>query len=307
MITIFKRGVKQESFSTLKKPEVGSWIRVQKPTLAILDNLIKMIPGLDKDILQDTVDIHEMPRIEKEGDFIYILVRAPIIKDNQLLTAPFLLVVSSKYFISFEPTELNFLDHLMSPYEDIYTTQRSKLLIYSLIYLSREYAYHTEDLYKSTQQKKILLKKLKSADLVHLIEAEEILNSFITSLMPTINVMERILSGKSITFHKNDQDLIQDLIIEYRQTLSLAQTTVKSTQNIRSAYSTIIDYNQNMVIKFLTSFTIILTIPTIVASIYGMNVGLPFQGQPYAFWIVILFTFFLSAIAYIIFHLMDWL
>ena len=104
-----------------------------------------------------------------------------------------------------------------------------------------------------------------------------------------------------IKMYEEDKELLEDVIIENQQAIEMAETYTSILNGMMEAFASVISNNLNIVMKFLTSFTIILALPTMVASFYGMNVGLPFQDKPYAFILVMLIALFLSSLTTYIF------
>ena len=119
--------------------------------------------------------------------------------------------------------------------------------------------------------------------------------------------MKNLLSHKLIRLFEEDRDLIEDLFLNNDQLIQLSKENLRSIVNIRDAYSTIMTHNTNRVIRFFTSVTVILTIPTIIASVYGMNVDLPFAGSPFAFLGVTIAIVIVSLGLIVMFLMNDWL
>jgi len=136
---------------------------------------------------------------------------------------------------------------------------------------------------------------------------EEELNDFLSALTHTSPVLQNILGGKLIKLYEQDGELMEDLILSANQLIGLCQSTLKNIVNIREAYSTIVTNDLNRVIKLFTSLTVILTIPTIIASLYGMNVKLPLAGNPEAFWIISLAIVVIVSVILYIFSRNRWL
>ena len=109
---------------------------------------------------------------------------------------------------------------------------------------------------------------------------------FITSLEANGVTMGRLLQTKLIALDEEEEDLLEDALVEYRQAIEMVQMYGQILSGMMDAFASIISNNLNMVMKFLTSMTIILAIPTMFASFWGMNVGVPLLGKPLGFWAV---------------------
>ncbi len=121
------------------------------------------------------------------------------------------------------------------------------------------------------------------------------------------NVFEAIGSGGYVHLYSYDTDLLEDMIISIKQSADICSVSEKSIRSLRESYQAIFTNRLNKTIRLLTSFTIILTVPTIIASIYGMNIGLPFQENPLAFLFILALIFLISSVFFIIFYVNKWL
>jgi magnesium transporter len=139
------------------------------------------------------------------------------------------------------------------------------------------------------------------------VEMEKSLIYFSDSIAPNNNVLEKILSGRIIKMYKNDEDILEDIIVDNRQTIQMTQVSIKNIRNMREAYTSILSNRLNKTVKLLTSITIILTIPTIISSIYGMNVELPLQALPGVFNIILIFILLVSLVLLLSFYKKGWL
>jgi magnesium transporter len=119
-------------------------------------------------------------------------------------------------------------------------------------------------------------------------------------------ILESLTSGRYLTFRESDHDLIEDIMLSNRQLIEQTDDSIRTLKNIREAYTTIMTNNLNQVIKLLTSLTVIFTIPTMVASLYGMNVRLPFDSHPFAFVFIVGFIAILTGITLYIFIKNDY-
>jgi magnesium transporter len=150
-------------------------------------------------------------------------------------------------------------------------------------------------------------KIVDSNAIVVLTKNEEILNQYLTSLVPMRNLLETMASGRYMNFYETDLDLLEDIMIAMHQSEDVCSVNIKSIRSLRDSYHIIFTNDVNRTIKLLTAVTIIFTIPTTVASVYGMNVTLPFQGKSYAFLLIMGITLMASIIAVALFRRNRWL
>jgi len=187
------------------------------------------------------------------------------------------------------------------------TTQRSKFLIYILLLISKSFTREIKNIRSKVFHQKKSLENVESLDIVDLIKIEEILNQYISVLIPMKNVFEAIANGAYIHLFSDDADLLEDMIISIKQSTDICTVNVKSIKSLRESYQIIFTNRLNKTIRLLTSFAVVLTVPMIIASIYGMNISLPFQDNPLAFSYVLIFTFLASLLFLLLFYIKKWL
>ena len=304
MILIYHRTIKDKELRKLKEFKPGTWIDVIGPTKSEIKFLEKL--GIEYSFIEDAMDPDELPRIEKEKNTIYIMLNVPQIDRGKILNIPVLIVISRNIFATISKRDLDSLNSLFSD-SNLYTTQKTKNLLRVCLRATNLYTREIRKIDKEINTKKVSLSKLKNKDIITFIELEEILSGFVTSISALIGIFEKIRSGKYVEIFEKDEDLLEDLVIDSYQSLDMCKTSVKKIINIREAYSTILTNNLNKILKFLTSLTLIMGVPTIIASLYGMNVGLPFQESAFAFFYIFFFTLIISLILVLVFYLKKWL
>jgi len=136
-----------------------------------------------------------------------------------------------------------------------------------------------------------------------LLDIEKSLVYFNTSLKANKNLVERMKKEK--LFKKVHEDLLEEVIEEYDQALEMTKIYTGILTGMMDGFSSVISNNMNATMKFLASITLILMLPTLISSIYGMNIGLPFQNDPNAFLLIILGSILLSVLAIVFFWKTD--
>ena len=135
---------------------------------------------------------------------------------------------------------------------------------------------------------------MKNQELLKLLSLDKSLVYFTTSIRSNEAVMERTLRGKIIKLYDEDEDILEDAITENKQAIEMSKIYSDILNGTMDAYASIISNNLNGVMKFLTSITIILAVPTMISSFWGMNVALPFENSPFGFLIMILIAVFMT-------------
>ena len=305
-----KRAADEEmkALDRLEDAEKGSWISLTCPNELELKDISEKF-NISMDTLHDMLDLNERPLVEAEDDFSYVIVRIPYKEaDDSIITVPLGIIINEGYMITVCPCRNEILnDFLAGKIKNFFTTKKTRFLLQIFSRTNHYYMKYLNDIYKSIEKKESTLKKLKNEDIVFLVELEKTLLYFSTSVTPNSNVLEKTLSGKVFKLFKGDEDILEDILIDTKQTIEMTTLYSKIIRNVREAYSTIINNDLNKILKFLASVTVILTVPMIITSAYGMNIGLPFQQSGMAFAIVSAMVIAISAILVAIFVNRDWL
>jgi magnesium transporter len=306
MLTYYFRSTKEPSLTQREKLKPGTWVHAENPTEAEVHTLIHDI-GLEEGLVHDALDFYEVPRFESEEGIVYFYTRFPATIDGTVTTAPILIAVTKQAVVSITKKPASFLQ----PYEqgaiDLLTTQRTKLFLHLIQGVNKSYEKHLVSIRKEVRRNRVCLDTISNKDIVRLVSLESTLNDFVSGLTPTHAALHTVLSGKHLVLHEDDKDIVEDLELQNKQVVESAKNNLKTIQNIRSAYTAIMSNNLNDIIKLLTALTIVLTIPTIIGSFYGMNIPLPFHDSPHTFFVITMSTILAMAIALIIFSRKKWM
>jgi len=283
MITYFKRTIRDKRIKRLPKFAIGSWINVVDPTIEEIRYLCKTF-GLDKRNLLSSLDQNEIPRMEEDAESLYIFTKT-MVGSNELQT--YLIVISEKFILTVSKNEPEFIKTILNNKIEFITTQKLKCLIKLLSMINKEFEKSTMNIVKLVNVKKNLTSKLKEHDVNELLKYEDILNSFVSSYYYMNLLYQRII--KRIRFFESDKEILEDLIVEANQGFDLCKSSLKTISNIRNYYLVLLSNKLNRIITILTIFTIFLSIPAAISGIYGMNVKLPLQENPLAFYYILPF------------------
>jgi len=306
MITFYQKTVKDKYLKQLDKFQFGSWVYVEDPSDKELDELAEKF-SLERDLLEDAKDIHEVPRQEIENSTIYIFTRVPYEEEEAVTTIPVLFILGKDFLITITKKRLPFLEKFTNSEIEFYTTQKLRLFIQLFHQINVEYSRFVTNINKKVRAIHIKFKNIENNDIIQFVSFESNLNEFLAALVPTSTILKDLLSGKHLKLYEKDTDLIEDLFLANGQLIEICRSNLKNIFNIRDAYSTLMTNDLNRVIKLLTALTIILNIPTMIASFYGMNVGLPFSQNPYVFWWITSGTILLASILWLLFRRNRWL
>lgn len=266
------------------------WIHVVSPTDIEIEQLAADLQ-LDASLLRDATDPDEMPRFDSDDHNSYIFARfAYRMSNNHINTAPILFIVTEHNLVTVTNREFDELDEMLDKQAHLTTNSPKHLVLPALNKCLQSYSSYLASIGRQirTARNSLRDEKFSNRHFVKFVEIEDILNDFLSELVPINNIMLHLLAGrKIIKFTDTDRDVLQDLQLENAQLIDESKGYLKTIVNIREAYSNIMTNNLNRQIKILTTLTIVLTVPTIVGSFFGMNVaGIPFANNSSAFILV---------------------
>ncbi len=306
MLEIYSKNPQDPEFTRIVDFRPGSWIYAKEATLEDLTKLAQ-ITNLDLNDLRDSLDKYELPRIEHIDDNILIFVRHPGTNEKGLYTETLTILLTNVFVIVISPHRSEIIENLISSNTSLNPTQKAKLILHILLKITQDYTNSIKRVRQSILGAEQPPKVVDSNSIIVLTKNEEILNQYLTSLVPMRNLLETMASGRYLNFYEQDLDLLEDLMIAVHQSEDVCGVNIKSIRSLRDSYHIIFTNDVNRTIKLLTAVTIIFTIPTIIASIYGMNMVLPLQHNPYAFPLIMGMTVCLSIVAIFLFRKYRWL
>lgn len=289
MITHYYKKSEDSDLQNLSSVCAGVWTHVVAPTEAEFEALVKLY-GLDETILKDIEDFFEVPRFEKEGSAAYFFTRYPYdVKDIDIDTAPILVILGESFLITVAAQEIPFLKPFINGNRSFSTTQKTTLFLEFLSELMVTYEQKLTHTRRMVYRDMGRVRSIRGKDIQRLVFLEQELNETISALDPTHTWLQHLTKGNYIQMFSEDRELLEDLLIANIQLIDSAKSILKTIQNIRGASEAILTQNLNSTIRMLTAFTIVLTIPTLISSLFGMNVNVPLQNSPFGFWFILVF------------------
>lgn len=287
MITHCYKNALENELATLTEPRTGVWTHVVAPTEEEFATLIELY-GLDESIIDDSKDFFEVPRFDQEGTIAYFFTRYPYdVKDHDIDTAPILIILGETFLITISQQEVPFLSGFLEGKREFATTYKTRLFLEFMTALTVAYDRKLTHVRKMVYRDMGRVRSIRGRDIQRLVFFEQELNETISALAPTNAWLHQLTKGNYIQMFSEDRELLEDLLIDNGQLVDSAKSILKTIQNIRGASDALLTQNLNNTIRMLTAFTIVLTIPTLVASLFGMNVPVPLQENPFAFWIIV--------------------
>ena len=265
MISYYRSTVQSPRMKKQTKLQPGCWIKSEKPTESNLRWLADL--RLDEDTLHDALDPYEVPRLERDGVWTYYIARLPDTNDELGgFTTPILFAVSDRYLVTVSRDQLN---SLWSPFIErnrIPTTQRGKLFLAIISAIIEQYERQLAVINRRMRTIMLDVSNIRASEVAVFTENERKINDYLDALVPMNSSLE-------------------------------CKSQLKTITNLRDSYSAMIDTQLNNTMRLLTVITVVMTIPTVVAGIFGMNVELPGTGGPTEFWWIIGLTAVAALIA----------
>ena len=305
MIKIYNTNMETDKIEQVEEIKKGVWINLVNPSDAEIKRVCTEI-NIEEDFFRYPLDYEEQARIDIEDNMTLFIIDVPIIEDIQddttYTTMPLgVISVEDDYIITVSLKRNKVIDTFeKGKIKGFYTYKKTRFLLQILYLNSACYLDNLKKINKEQEATVFLLQQsMKNRDLIQLLNLQNSLIYITTSLKSNEIVMEKTLRGKVLKMYEEDEDILEDAIIENRQAIEMSKTYSDILTSTMDAYASIISNNLNGVMKFLTSLTILISVPTLIASIWGMNVELPFGASKFGFEILIGISVFVASIAFL--------
>lgn len=307
MLTIYK--TTEQGLEQLDSVANGSWIKVVDPTADEIQKLADW--GVDADYINYSLDLDEMPRIERDDDYTFILIRIPHRQpDNDVpyTTIPLGILIKGNMVVTICRYEKDMFSVLANgKYRLLKTGKRYRFALYIFLETATRYLTHLREINRITESLEDQLQKsTRNSEVLGLLKYQKSLTYFATALRSNEVMMERVQRMQIFNYYEDDQDLLEDVLTENQQAIQMTSIATEILSGMMDAFASIISNNLNGVMKGLAAITIIINVPAVVAAFFGMNVALPGEGHPLAFIGVFGLSFALTALATFIFYKRDW-
>ncbi|MFA5237691.1 MAG: magnesium transporter CorA family protein [Methanoregula sp.] len=296
-----KKEGERDCTALVDRIEDGDWIRLFNPSDDELRH-ISATCAIPADFLKAALDEEERPRIDIDEGVVLVVIDIPAVMENEglrmLTTLPLGIIITNNHLVTVCKYESQIMeDFIAGKVRQFAAFKKTRFLIQIFYRNASFYLNHLRQIEKSISHiESELHRSMKNEELFRMMEMQKSLIYFSTSLKSNEIVLERIVRVKPLKMYEEDSDLLDDVIIENKQALEMSQIYLHILNGMTDTFATIISNNLNIVMKFLASVTIILAIPTMIASFYGMNVGdIPLSGRPFAFETIFIISFMISA------------
>jgi len=307
MLTIYK--TTEQGLEQLDSIANGTWVKAIDPTAEEVQQLVDW--GIDADYINYSLDLDEMPRMERDEDYTFILIRIPhsqLDSDVPYITIPLGILIKGNMIVTICKHDKEMFKVLANgKYRLLKTGKRYRFALYIFLETATRYLTHLREINRKTEAiEDQLQKSTRNRVVLELLKYQKSLTYFATALRSNEVMMERVQRTQIFNYYEEDQDLLEDVLTENQQAIQMTSINTEILSSMMDAFASIISNNLNGVMKALAALTIIVSLPGTVAAFFGMNVALPGEGHPLAFVAVFGIALLMTAIATFIFYKRDW-
>lgn len=284
--------IEEHKTIAVDKPASGTWVNVLPPLKQEEFSELSRELNIPLDFLKDSLDIDERSRYETEDDVKFIVIKTPTENnsfnesDAFYVTIPICIILTEKQIVTVNSFENEAIKKFLNSFQNRRPDKMNMMALKIFEKITTNFQDHLKEI---NQRRNALEQRLyasnRNEELLQLMRIQKSLVYFVTALRSNELLMMKIARTNFLALNEEEKDFLDDLVIEASQALETAQTYTNILVSTMDAYASIISNNQNVVLKRLSTLTIFLSIPVLIASIYGMNVPLPFQNSTHAFWI----------------------
>jgi magnesium transporter len=309
MITIYKKS--ENGLAVQPEFISGSWINVINPTPEEIARIHAL--GVPQDYITYPLDLDERSRTERENGELLIVLRIPYFQgkdaDVPYITIPLGIILTDQYIITVCKLENEIITEFTNGRaKDATTSKRLRFVLRILLSTANKYLNYLREITKAVDiLEDQLQQSTRNKEVLDLLKYQKSLTYFTTALKSNELMMERLQRSQLLRTYPEDEDLLEDVLTENQQAIEMTNITSNILSSMMDAFASIISNNLNTVMKFLASITIVLSLPTLVASLFGMNVHLPLELHPNAFLYIIMISILISLVVVYIFWRRDWL
>ncbi|MES2431508.1 MAG: magnesium transporter CorA family protein [Bacteroidota bacterium] len=282
----------------IDKPEIGSWVNVLPPLRQEEFTELSETLDIPLDFLKDSLDIDERSRYEIDDNVKLIVIKTPTENnsfndsDAYYITIPICIILTHNQIVTVNSFENEAIKKFLNTFQNRNPDKRNMMVLKIFEKITTNFQDYLKEinLRRNTLEQK-LYDANRNEELLQLMRIQKSLVYFITALRSNELLMMKMTRTNILQLNEEEKDILDDLIVETSQALEMANTYTTILSSTLDAFASIISNNQNEVLKRLTTLTIFLSIPVLIASIYGMNVPIPYKNNHLAFWIPVIISF----------------
>ena len=287
----------------VSRPENGTWVNIVPPLKQEEFSELSVSLDIPLDFLTDSLDIDERSRFEEEDNVKLVVIKTPTENnsfnesDAYYITIPICIILTHNQIVTVNSFDNGAIKKFLGTLQNRSTDKKNMMVLKIFEKIIQAYM---EFLKEINVRRNVLEQKLYAANrneqLLQLMRIQKSLVYFVTALRSNEMLLMKIERTNFLGLNEEEKEILQDLIVDNSQALEMANIYTNILSSTLDAFASIIANNQNEVLKRLSVITIVLTFPVLVASIYGMNVPIPYSKSPYAFYIPVSLSLLISLI-----------
>ncbi len=308
MILTFRKTHQNDNLAEVSKLRQGDWVNVVAPN----DEEIKALTTenqIPAEFIHAALDPKERSRFDTYKDWKLIIIRVPLKLEGKYHIIPVGVIVNKYniFTVCAEASEvINYF--LTTKMPGFYTSKRVRFLLYLIKIANKYFDKYVEELQElTTKTEHRLMHSQANSEVIAFLETQKTITYFHSALVNNGMLFEKITVNKKLNFYEEDKEIMEDMIIENKELSETVNIFMNNLNSTMDAYASVISNNLNITMKFLTSLTIILNLPNIITSFYGMNVKLPLANNPLAYLIIFFISLLLIAFSLYFFFKRRWL
>jgi magnesium transporter len=287
----------------IDKPEDGVWVNLVPPFKE--EEFVDLSDQLDIPIefLRDSLDIDERPRFELADNVKFLVIKTPTENnsfndsDAYYITIPICIILTHNHIVTVNSFDNGAIKKFLHTFQKRHPDKRSMMVLKVFEKIVQNFLEYLKEInQKRNQYEQSLYDSNSNVDLLKLLRIQKSLVYFVTALRSNEMLMMKLERTNFLQLTDDEREFLQDLIVDTSQALEMANIYTNILSGTMDAFASIISNNLNTVMKRLTSITIILSLPILVTSIYGMNVDIPYQHSNHAFYIPVVISLIVSII-----------
>ncbi len=287
----------------IDKPEIGVWVNLVPPFKD--EEFTELSEGLDIPIefLRDSLDIDERPRFELADNVKFVVIKTPTENnsfndsDALYITIPICIILTHNQIITVNSFDNGAIKKFLSTFQKRHPDKRNMMVLKIFEKIVQDFLDYLKEInHRRNQYEQSLYDSNSNEDLLNLMRIQKSLVYFVTALRSNEMLMMKLERTNFLGLTEEEREFLQDLIVDSSQALEMANIYTNILSSTMDAFASIISNNLNNVMKRLTSITIILSLPILVTSIYGMNVKIPYQDTAHAFYIPVIISLIVSVL-----------
>lgn len=287
----------------IDKVENGAWVNLVPPFKD--EEFVDVSERLDIPIefLRDSLDIDERPRYELDNNVRFIIIKTPTENnsfndsDAYYITIPICIILTHNQIVTVNSFDNGAIKKFLNTFQKRHPDKRNMMVLKVFEKIVHNFMEYLKEI---NQKRNLYEQKLydsnRNEELLNLMRIQKSLVYFVTALRSNELLMMKLERTNFLGLNEDERELLNDLIVDTSQALEMANIYTTILSSTMDAFASIISNNLNNVMKRLTSITIILSLPVLVASVYGMNVDIPYQHSPHAFYIPVILSLVVSVI-----------